>query len=133
MTRLASVRRRIADAAPVWAPLLVLVGGWLYFPWCEQGPDLCLWKALFHRPCVGCGLVRGVCFLVHGHIGRALQFNPASGAVVFAAATCSTRGLLDYFHGRKWGVRYVSDLFHERHNTRLHPTAAVSETESGRG
>ena len=55
MIRLTSVRRRIADAAPVWTPLFVLVAGWLYFPWCEQGPDLCLWKALFNRHCVGCG------------------------------------------------------------------------------
>lgn len=57
-------------AAPV-----VFVAAWLYYPVCEQGPVLCVWRHLFGASCLGCGLTRAMCFLVHGLIAEAYSFN----------------------------------------------------------
>jgi len=67
------------QAPEEWAEALFLpalfLAAWFYYPYCERGPDLCLWKALLHKSCPGCGLVRGMCSLVHGHIRTAVEFN----------------------------------------------------------
>jgi Protein of unknown function (DUF2752) len=57
---------------------VVVMAAWFYFPYCQTGPSLCLWKALFHVNCPGCGLTRGICFLVHGHVREAWAFNRLS-------------------------------------------------------
>jgi hypothetical protein len=62
-----------------WAEALLLpaltLAAWIYYPYCERGPNMCIWKALLHKSCPGCGLVRGMCYLVHGHFRAALEFN----------------------------------------------------------
>jgi len=72
------VKQVLFDHADLWILPAVLVAAWLYFPYCQIGPNLCIWRALFHRNCPGCGLTRGICFLVHGHVREALALNPLS-------------------------------------------------------
>src|SRR5438477_11344330 len=59
-------------AAALPSTLLV---AWVFFPFCQTGPTLCIWKRLFHVQCFGCGLTQAICFLVHGHVGEALAYN----------------------------------------------------------
>lgn len=61
---------------------IVLVAAWFYFPYCQTGPNLCICRILLHRTCPGCGLTRGVCFLVHGHLRQAMTFNKLSVVVL---------------------------------------------------
>ncbi len=40
------------------------------------GPDLCLWRHLFHLySCPACGSTRALAAFFHGHFGQALEFN----------------------------------------------------------
>jgi len=66
----------------LWFLPVVLITAWFYYPYCEHGPTLCVWKSLFHVHCPGCGLTRGVCFLVHGKWNEAMRFNPLSALAV---------------------------------------------------
>jgi Protein of unknown function (DUF2752) len=70
----------------------LLLAAWFYFPYCRTGPKLCLWRALIHTDCPGCGLTRGICYLVHGHIREALAFNRFS---VIAFALTALNFLVD--------------------------------------
>lgn len=79
------------DHFDLWVFPTLLLAAWLYYPYCQEGPSLCIWKALFHKPCIGCGLTRGICFLVHGHLRDAIRFNFLSVLVILSmAATFST-------------------------------------------
>ena len=41
-----------------------------------QGPDLCLWKHLFHlAACPACGSTRALATFFHGHVAQALAYN----------------------------------------------------------
>jgi hypothetical protein len=72
--------------ADLWILPAVIVAAWFYFPYCQTGPNLCIWRALLHRDCPGCGLTRGVCFLVHGRIHQAIGFNRLSLVALFLMA-----------------------------------------------
>lgn len=61
-----------------WCAVGILGVAWLYYPYCQSGPDFCVCRKLFGFSCPGCGLTRGVCFLVHGRLAQAVQFNPLS-------------------------------------------------------
>ena len=42
----------------------------------SRGPDICLWKHLFHlSACPGCGSTRALAAFFHGHVGQALGYN----------------------------------------------------------
>jgi hypothetical protein len=71
-----------ADSAEILLLPCILVAAWFYYPFCQNGPNLCVWRAVFHHPCIGCGLTRGICFLVHGRVREALTFNPLSPLVL---------------------------------------------------
>jgi hypothetical protein len=60
----------------------VLSAAWFYYPYCQTGPTLCVWKKLLGVSCPGCGLTRGVCFLVHGRWAEAIRLNPLSPLAV---------------------------------------------------
>jgi hypothetical protein len=41
-----------------------------------QGPDICLWKHLFHlTACPACGSTRALAAFFHGHVAQALAYN----------------------------------------------------------
>jgi len=41
-----------------------------------RGPDLCLWKHLFHiNACPACGSTRALAAFFHGHLSQALVYN----------------------------------------------------------
>ena len=41
-----------------------------------RGPDICLWKRLFHLPaCPACGSTRALAAFFHGHLTQALAYN----------------------------------------------------------
>lgn len=83
----------VLDQFDLWLFPAVIVTAWLYYPFCEHGPSLCIWKALFHRPCFGCGLTRGVCFLVRGHLREAVRFNPLSIPAILLMAMTFAKAL----------------------------------------
>jgi len=63
---------------PRWAVLALAVGFLAAVPprWLAQGPDLCLWRHLFHlAACPGCGSTRALAAFFHGHLAQALGFN----------------------------------------------------------
>jgi hypothetical protein len=41
----------------------------------ERGPGVCIFKHLFGRECLGCGLTRGLSALLHGNLAVALSYN----------------------------------------------------------
>lgn len=57
-------------AAPVF-----LSAAWLYYPYCNDGPTLCLWKRFFNFECLGCGLTRAACLLSRGFYDDAIAMN----------------------------------------------------------
>ena len=83
------------DNFDLWVFPTVLLAAWLYYPYCQEGPNLCVWKALFHKPCIGCGLTRGVCFLVHGHLHDAVRFNALSVVVILSMAATFSKATCD--------------------------------------
>jgi hypothetical protein len=41
-----------------------------------RGPDICLWKHLFHlAACPACGSTRALAAFFHGHLAQALTYN----------------------------------------------------------
>ena len=41
-----------------------------------QGPDICLWKHLFHlAACPACGSTRALAAFFHGHLAQAIAYN----------------------------------------------------------
>jgi hypothetical protein len=55
---------------------LALVIGWFYYPYCLDGPSLCIWNRIFDIECPGCGLIRALCYISHGRGVDAVSFNP---------------------------------------------------------
>ncbi|HMD85912.1 MAG TPA: DUF2752 domain-containing protein [Terriglobia bacterium] len=42
----------------------------------SRGPDICLWKHLFHlAACPACGSTRALAAFFHGHLTQALAYN----------------------------------------------------------
>jgi uncharacterized protein DUF2752 len=59
--------------------------------------DLCLWHRLTGHPCLGCGLTRSICHLMHGDVGGSLALHPlgvAAAALMVALAARGTARLL---------------------------------------
>ena len=82
----------------------VLLVGWLYYPYCQTGPTLCLWRRLFDIECLGCGLTRAFCFLARGRIREALEFNLMVVPAFIVLAGLSAWGgyaLVQVFRGAK--------------------------------
>lgn len=87
----------LRDYLDCWLLPVVLTVAWFYYPYCERGPGFCIWRAILHRQCPGCGLTRGICFLVHGRVVEAIRFNPLSAMALGLMALTffkSLRGLL---------------------------------------
>lgn len=67
-----------AKGIPRLALLLAAVLGFCLVPpeLLDRGPDLCLWRHLFHlAACPACGSTRALAALFHGHLHQALTYN----------------------------------------------------------
>ena len=94
-TSLQALARWFHERVEFWSAVLILSAAWFYFPYCQTGPTLCIWKKLFGLRCPGCGLTRGICFLVHGRWVEAVSFNPLSPRAVGILAVNALRGLYE--------------------------------------
>jgi hypothetical protein len=81
------------DRFDIWVFPIILLAAWVYYPYCQAGPNLCIWRALFHKPCLGCGLTRGVCFLVHGRLRDAIRLNPLSIVFVLSMSVAFSKAV----------------------------------------
>jgi Protein of unknown function (DUF2752) len=67
-----------AKGIPRWAVLVVVLGAFVLVPpeRFAQGPDLCLWRHLFHlTACPACGSTRALAAFFHGRFAAALAYN----------------------------------------------------------
>jgi hypothetical protein len=92
---LQTVARWFHERVEFWFAVLTLSAAWFYYPYCQTGPTLCIWKKLLGIPCPGCGLTRGVCFLVHGRWIEAVSFNPLSLLAVGILGFNALRGVCE--------------------------------------
>jgi hypothetical protein len=69
-----SAVRRVAVLALLSMPMLLL-GAWLYAPYCETGPVLCVWRLTLGWECPGCGLTRALCHFARGDLSGAWGCN----------------------------------------------------------
>jgi len=61
-----------------WMVLSLALGVFLAVPpeMLARGPDICLWKHLFHlAACPACGSTRALAAFFHGHLAQALAYN----------------------------------------------------------
>jgi hypothetical protein len=90
---------RATRALQAAAPALLLLAGALLPPDRPFPVDLCLWHRLTGFACLGCGLTRSVCHLMHGDIAGSLSLHPAGVVVVAIAAVLAARGARDAVRG----------------------------------
>ena len=67
-----------AKGIPRWPVLVVALGAFVLVPpeRFAQGPDLCLWRHLFHlAACPACGSTRALAAFFHGRFAAAFAFN----------------------------------------------------------
>lgn len=67
-----------AKGIPRWLVLAVALAAFCLVPpeTLAHGPDLCLWKHLFHlAACPACGSTRALAAFFHGQFAQALAFN----------------------------------------------------------
>lgn len=67
-----------AKGVPRWLVLLVALAAFGLVPaeTLARGPDLCLWKHLFHlAACPSCGSTRALAAFFHGQFAEAVVFN----------------------------------------------------------
>ena len=58
--------------------LVIVVAGFCVLPpeAIARGPDVCLWRRLFHlAACPACGSTRALAAFFHGRLGEALAYN----------------------------------------------------------
>jgi len=79
---------RLIEAA---APLGLLVLAALLPPDRPIPFDLCLWHRLTGHPCLGCGLTRSVCHLMHGDVSGSLALHPFGVAATAMMAVLAAR------------------------------------------
>jgi len=99
---LAACINSLVNDFDLWLFPVVLLAAWLYYPYCQTGPGLCIWKALFHRPCIGCGLTRGFCFLVHGRFRDSIRFNPLAVAAFLLMGISFVTALFQRFESHRY-------------------------------
>jgi hypothetical protein len=85
------ITSRVIHAA---APALLLLLAAILPPDRPVPFDLCLWHRLTGWRCLGCGLTRSVCHLMHGDVAGSVAMHPAGGVVVAVLAFLVVRGAL---------------------------------------
>jgi len=61
-----------------WLVLALVVAAFMVVPpeLFARGPEICLWKRLFHlTACPACGSTRALAAFFHGHLQQALGYN----------------------------------------------------------
>ena len=119
-TLLHAVVQCFHERVEFWFAVLILGAAWFYYPYCQTGPTLCIWRNLLGIQCPGCGLTRGVCFLVHGRWAEAIRFNPLSLLAVGILLSNTLYGIFEFFGNyrrRKWR----GWIGQERSNSEGHP------------
>jgi hypothetical protein len=61
----------------------VLTASWVYAPYVDRGPVLCVLHGVVGLPCPACGLTHAFCDLAHGRLAAAAAHN-AAGLPLFA-------------------------------------------------
>jgi hypothetical protein len=87
-----------ANGIPRWTFVLTALGVFLVVPpeRFAQGPDLCLWRHLFHlAACPACGSTRALAAFFHGRFAAAVAFNRN---VVVTAPVLLALAVRDLFH-----------------------------------
>ena len=46
--------------------------------WGHRLPQACIYKRLTGRPCLGCGMTRGLCFFFKGEVDQAQEMHPSA-------------------------------------------------------
>jgi hypothetical protein len=67
-----------SKSIPRWMVLSLALAAFVAVPpeVLAQGPDICLWKHLFHlAACPACGSTRALAAFFHGHFAQALAYN----------------------------------------------------------
>jgi hypothetical protein len=79
-----------------------------------NGVELCMFKRTTELPCPGCGLTRCGSNLMHGHVTRAIDYNPFGLVIIPSMAGMGVMAVLP----RRWreGVR----RFQAAHSTAYH-------------
>ena len=81
----AFVRARVLAAGTA---LAVLAVSYVYAPYANDGPVVCLLRGLVGIPCPSCGLTRAFCALAHLELREALRYH-ALGPLVFTAVVAT--------------------------------------------
>ncbi|HMF55800.1 MAG TPA: DUF2752 domain-containing protein [Pyrinomonadaceae bacterium] len=85
----ASTHARFSDNRRAWALLLglsaIFIVSALWQPSDEPGLILCPFRALTGLRCPGCGMTHAFCAIAHGHLWRAIQYNPFSPLLFLAS------------------------------------------------
>jgi Protein of unknown function (DUF2752) len=84
--------RRAAFLIEAAAPAGLLILAALLPPDRPLPFDLCLWHRLTGHPCLGCGLTRSVCHLMHGDVAGSLSLHPLGVVITALVATLAVRG-----------------------------------------
>lgn len=72
---------KVKELLPDLLLLLLIAAGAVYLSLVPAeelgfGVDFCVFKALTHKACPGCGMTRAGACLMHGNISRAIHYNP---------------------------------------------------------
>jgi hypothetical protein len=70
------------------AHIVALLAAFLYFPWAQDGPTLCLFRKFTAIPCPSCGLTRAFGAILHGNFAAAIAFHHLS-LLMFALVLAS--------------------------------------------
>ena len=106
------MKMRILIIRAMLAPAL-FVAAWIYYPLCNDGPTICLWKRFFSFDCPGCGLTRAACLLSHGNYADACAMNWRIVPVAIIILAVSFRAAKTLFGGLRHRATSLTEIQHE--------------------
>lgn len=114
----------LLNHADLWLLPMVIVVGWFYFPYCQTGPNLCIWRALLHRNCPGCGLDARHLLSCAWARASSARVQPYVAVRPFSDDREFCEGCAEHFPiiGIEYGFQSSSSVVHmttvrDRHNT----------------
>jgi hypothetical protein len=73
---------------------VILLCAWLYAPFANSMPVLCVWRRFTGMNCLTCGLTRALCLFVRGEAIQALRMNWLLVPLLVSAAAVTARSLI---------------------------------------